>query len=260
MNQAVLIHLPHGSDHIPAEDRADYLVDDAILRRESIRLVDWHTPDLFLSGACRARSLVFPVSRLLVDPERFTEDTREPMAAVGMGVFYTRTSDGRPLRTPLLAGRRSELLESYYRPHHSALEAFAREALATHETALILDGHSFPAEALPCHDYGSAPLPDICLGTDPVHTPAELLASVRHIFEEAGFTVAIDHPFRGTIVPAGFLHRESRVLSIMIEINRALYLDADTAAPRADYAAFRKIFSNCIDQIITANKPKPKGS
>ena len=29
----------------------------------------------------------------MVDPERFEDDAREPMAARGQGVVYTRTSD-----------------------------------------------------------------------------------------------------------------------------------------------------------------------
>jgi N-formylglutamate deformylase len=40
------------------------------------------------------------VSRLVVDPERFTDDAREPMARKGMGVIYTRTASGEPLRRP----------------------------------------------------------------------------------------------------------------------------------------------------------------
>jgi hypothetical protein len=41
---------------------------------------------------------VFPVSRLVVDPERFVDDATEPMAACGMGVIYTQTSQRMPLR------------------------------------------------------------------------------------------------------------------------------------------------------------------
>ena len=32
-----------------------------------------------------AKALVFPVSRLGVDPERFSDNTQEPMSQVGMG-------------------------------------------------------------------------------------------------------------------------------------------------------------------------------
>jgi hypothetical protein len=45
-----------------------------------------------------AQRLVFPVSRLVVDVERFPDDEDEPMAGRGMGAVYTRLSSGERLR------------------------------------------------------------------------------------------------------------------------------------------------------------------
>ena len=33
-----------------------------------------------------AKAIVFPVSRLGVDPERFSDDSQEPMSQVGTGI------------------------------------------------------------------------------------------------------------------------------------------------------------------------------
>ncbi len=63
--------------------------------------------------------MVFPVSRLVVDPERFEKDDEEPMAARGMGVVYELTSHGQPLRvfpSSSAAEERGKLLERFYRP------------------------------------------------------------------------------------------------------------------------------------------------
>ena len=55
---------------------------------------------------------MFPVSRLVVDPERFIAD---PMECVGMGVVYTRTSNGEVLRAISKAqDMSSRCLESNY--------------------------------------------------------------------------------------------------------------------------------------------------
>jgi hypothetical protein len=40
-----------------------------------------------------------------------------------MGVIYTETSDGKPLRLVPSPPERALLLERYYRPHHAALTA-----------------------------------------------------------------------------------------------------------------------------------------
>ena len=61
---------------------------------------------------------MFPVSRLVVDPERFSKDSQEPMSQVGMGVTYTRGSLRQLLREQPTQGKRLELLKRYYIPHH----------------------------------------------------------------------------------------------------------------------------------------------
>ena len=55
------------------------------LQRELPRITDWYTDELFDAGA-EASRLIFPVSRLVCDPEHFADDANEPMAAKGMGV------------------------------------------------------------------------------------------------------------------------------------------------------------------------------
>ncbi len=69
--------------------------------------------------------------------------------------------------------------------------------------------------------------PDICIGTDKNHTPNALSELVRTTFENAGLTVALNEPFDGTIVPLDFFGKNNNVRSIMIEVNRKLYLDDD---------------------------------
>ena len=62
--------------------------------------------------------MLFPFKRLVVDPECFSEDSQEPMNQVGMGVTYIRGSLRQPLREQLSQGKRQELLERFYIPHH----------------------------------------------------------------------------------------------------------------------------------------------
>ena len=170
---------------------------------------------------------MFPVSRLVVDPERFSDDSQEPMSRVGMGVTYTRGSLRQPLRKQFPKAKRQELPQRYYIPHHQKLTDAVEESLSANDHCLIIDGHSFPALPLPYELNQTAFRPDFCLGTDDFHTPEELVERVETILESCGYSTARDQPFNGTIVPKKHYRKDHRVQSLMIEINRWLYVADD---------------------------------
>ena len=64
----------------------------------------------------------------------------------------------------------------------------------------------------------------MCLGTDPDHTPSELIGLAREIFVDVDGGVAENTPFAGTYVPMTHYRTDPQVVSIMIEIRRDLYL------------------------------------
>ena len=210
---AIILHIPHASIVLPTE--VEFLLGHEALAYEVDAMTDHHTDQLFdLSGA---RRCVFPVSRLVVDPERFIEDSME---SVGMGVVYTHTAAGEALRA-ISEIDRLALINSYYHPHHSVLTRMVDECLEQHSRCLIIDCHSFPAQPLPYESDLNRP--EICIGTDPYHTSTSLKDCLSTVFKALGYDVAIDSPFSGTIVPLKHYHKDQRVASVMIEVNRSLY-------------------------------------
>jgi len=214
---AIILHIPHASIVLPTD--VEFLLGHEALAYEVDAMTDHHTDRLFyLLGA---RRCVFPVSRLVVDPERFIEDSME---SVGMGVVYTHTAAGEALRA-ISEIDRLALINSYYHPHHTALTRMADECLEKHNQCLIIDCHSFPAQPLPYENDLNRP--DICIGTDAFHTQPELEATLVNSFQEYGYSVAINSPFAGSLVPIDFYRKEPRVQSIMVELNRRLYSTPD---------------------------------
>ena len=67
--------------------------------------------------------------------------------------------------------------------------------------SLIVDCHSFPSHPLQCDKDQAIPRPDICIGTDPFHTPKALVEVAESAFRNVGLSVGIDRPYDGTIVP-----------------------------------------------------------
>ena len=212
---AIILHIPHASTILPTE--VEFLLGHEALAYEVDAMTDHHTDRLFdLPGAHRC---VFPVSRLVIDPERFIDD---PMESVGMGVVYTHTANGEALRA-ISEKDRLQLINIYYQPHHNALTNMTDACLEEHGRCLIIDCHSFPAQPLPYESDLNRP--EICIGTDPYHTSTSLKDCLSTVFKALGYDVAIDSPFSGTIVPLKHYHLDRRVSSVMIEVNRSLYDD-----------------------------------
>ena len=162
----MIIHIPHASTFIPPEYRVSF--DANKLSHEIEVMTDWYTDELF---QCGETQLVFPVSRLVCDPERFRDDAEEVMSTIGMGAVYTHCSDGTLLRAVSQA-EREMILRRFYDPHHAALERLVEEERKEKGTALILDGHSVYHRPLP-YEKDSA-RPDFCIGTDGFHTPRKM--------------------------------------------------------------------------------------
>jgi N-formylglutamate deformylase len=146
---SAVIHVPHSSITVPEDVRRTFVLSEQALRQELLRLTDLYTDELFSLDPLTAIPVVFGVSRFVVDPERFSDDALEPMAARGMGAVYMATTQGTPLRASLSASQRAELLARFYVPHHAALEAATHAVLHATGQCLILDGHSFPSDPLP---------------------------------------------------------------------------------------------------------------
>lgn len=227
----MILHVPHASRLIPGHLRGMFVLSDSELERELLLMTDAYTDELFrLPGATVVRAAV---SRLVVDVERFEDDEMEPMSKVGMGKVTARTSSGLPLKRPLRGREIQSLVDAYYRPHHLALESAVEDELRREGRALIVDCHSFPSRPLPCDQDQREPRPDACIGTDEYHTPEAMCRFLVEKLERQGLTVKINQPYSGTIVPMKHYSREPRVRSVMIELNRALYMDEATGEKTA---------------------------
>jgi N-formylglutamate amidohydrolase len=93
---------------------------------------------------------------------------------------------------------------------------------------LIVDCHSFPSVALPYELDQTSDRTDLCIGTDPFHTPLAIRDAIVATGKEEGYSVAIDAPFSGALVPLSSYRKERRIMSVMIEVNRRLYMEGDS--------------------------------
>ena len=171
----MIFHIPHSSKIVPKEQRGALDLDDHQLKKELIAVTDAYTDELFGTHAKGSDSvIIFQISRLIVDPERFLDDKDEEMVKFGMGVIYTNTSDGKILRKKPSKAKRKSLIREYYLPHHQFLSNAVKNELERYDRSLILDCHSFPSSPMSYELDQNPDRPDICIGADEFHTPLSL--------------------------------------------------------------------------------------
>ncbi|MFH1974439.1 MAG: N-formylglutamate amidohydrolase [Pseudomonadota bacterium] len=243
----MILHIPHSSCVIPYNLRDQIVLSDKELLAEILLMTDAFTDELF--ALPEATILRFPISRLLVDVERFSDDTKEPMSSVGMGMIYNRTAYGNELKRELQPHER-KVLEQYYTTHHERLFEEVNKELESFGQALIADCHSFPSIPLPCDMNKSIPRPDFCIGTDSFHTPDSLIRIADQKIKDMGYTSGLNQPYAGSIVPMAFYHKDRRVASIMIEVNRKLYMDEMTGVKKDTFESTQ----NNIQTILSSFK------
>ena len=219
----LILHIPHSSLRIP--DYSHYLLPRDAVGAEALHLTDLYTDELF-AASLDDTVIQAGFCRVYCDVERFDNDALESMSKFGMGAAYLRCDDGRELRR-LTPAQRDEILRDYYEPHHAKLTDAVDAALARMGEARIVDCHSFPDTPLQCSLYQGDAKFDFNIGTDAFHTPKEWIDASVKFFGDRGFRLGVDEPYSGSIVPMKHYQNDTRVKSIMLEVNRNLYLNED---------------------------------
>jgi N-formylglutamate amidohydrolase len=246
----LLGHIPHAASCIPVGLRYSFVLNDENLAKELVRMTDAYTDELFAGiGDVGGVMIINRLSRLVMDPERFADDSEEIMSQKGMGAVYTKTSDGADLRRFLTASDRAAIIEKYYKPYHERLSSETAELIKAFGGCFIVDGHSFPSKPLPYELNQNKQRPDICIGTDAYHTPGLLEDVSLRYFQKKGLDVKVNEPFSGSLVPNRFYKNEKKVRTIMIEINRRLYMNEENGNKSPLFEQTKKMVDEYIREL-----------
>ena len=141
---------------------------------------------------------------------------------------------------------RNYILKNYYWPHHEKLNQAVNQELKKFGKATIVDCHSFPNKPFKRDLDQNPDRPDFNIGTDAFHTPQELIRLSETFFNKKGYSVGIDWPYKGTIVPLAHYKKNKNVQSIMLEVNRALYMNENTNSRSNRYLVTKDIIQEYL--------------
>jgi len=238
MIDSVILHIPHSKLELPAKYLGDILVSDDVLRLNVYSDADLYVDQLFEGDVLSLKPLF---SRYACDVERFRDDSEEYESKRGRGLYYTHFQDGRQFRK-YSAQARQQALEELYDPHHALFTQKVKRKLQDYKKCYIIDCHSFADKI----GY-----PDFCIGTDNFHTPTDLQEQLQNFLELTGYKVQVNFPYSGCITPMEYYQKDDRVKSIMIEVNKRLYLDETTFNKNFSFNNIRKLCQDMIGLIAS---------
>ena len=216
----ILFHVPHSSLNIPKKYWSICKIDKDYINKTNIFLSDYLT-DKLIPNKCH--KLVFKYSRIFCDVEKFKDDSKEVMSKKGMGVIYTNDCDNK-IAYPNKKYK-NIVYKSYYDKHHNKLDKMVTNLLKKYNKCIIIDFHSFSDEMVK-KVFNINNNPDICIGIDDFYTDKKLIDFTVNYFKQYGYKVEINKPYTGTIVPNKYFNKkEKKLLSIMLEINKRIYLN-----------------------------------
>lgn len=237
---------PHSGDLYPADMRPRADLTERSLRSAEDALVD----RLVATGPSQGASLIRArIGRGYVDLNRppdaldpqlieAVEATTCPKTQAGYGVVPRLTGDGGPLYDRRLTLPEVEArLANAHAPYHTALAGLMQAARDRHGRAVLVDWHSMPG----------ASGPDVVLGDRHGSScGARLTRKLRSLFEQCGWSVALNHPYAGGWCTERWGRPDDGFEAVQVEIRRGLYLDPVAGGPGHGYERRRKDVARVI--------------
>lgn len=223
-NSEIILNIPHSSINIPND--INFYINQNDLYQEALFMADLYTDELFKND--NLTYIISDISRIVVDIERYDDDSKELMSKVGMGAIYTKTSNGN-----ILKDKSKTLMDTYYYPYHKKLTELSKDK------KLLLDCHSFSSEPRKYEPFKEKRNMDICIGFNK-NTNKYYIELIKEYFEKKGLTVSFNNPFEGSLVPNS-IKENSDFSSIMIEINRKIYMDESSYEKNKNFNYLKKI-------------------
>ena len=152
---------------------------------------------------------------------------------LGKGLVWRLTDDGVPLYArKLTPAEVAARIERCWRPYHTAVAQAIDEAHRRHGFCIHINCHSMPAVAAShATEHPGLAHADFVLGDrDGTTASPRLTARLADFLRTLGYSVAINHPYKGVELVRRYGDPAAGRHSIQLEINRKLYMDEQTLA------------------------------
>lgn len=175
-----------------------------------------------------------------------------PRISSGLGVIPRVVAGGRAIyRGKLTLAEAESRISRYWHPYHQALAELIDETRAEFGSAVLIDCHSMPHEAIEAHTRPGQPRPEVVLGDRyGVAAGREVVERIEAAFSGAGLRVGRNAPFAGAYVAQAYGRPSRGVHVVQVEIDRALYMDEARIEPAPGFQAFRQLMAGVVAELV----------
>ena len=252
---------PHSGRDYPAAFLANAVLDHQAIRSSEDAFVD----RLFdAAPGLGAPLLAARAPRAFIDLNRAADELdpavidgiarapHNPRVSSGLGVIPRVVAGGRQIyRGKLSLSEAESRITRFWHPYHQALAGLIDETRAAFGSAVLVDCHSMPHEAIEAHSRPGNPRPDVVLGDRyGVAAGRDVMDRIEAAFAGAGLRVVRNAPFAGAYVAQAYGRPTRGVHVVQVEIDRALYMDEARVVPLAGFPAFRELIKGVVTELV----------
>lgn len=155
----------------------------------------------------------------------------------GLGLLKTKSRYGEPVHErKLTVAEVMERLEKYHRPYYRELAQNIERLKSAYGFVYHLSCHCMSAIGAPTHPDSGQERADFCVGNiNGVTSSEEFINFVADTIRARGYSCTINHPYTGGELNRRFGAPQEGIESIMVEINKKLFMDTKTFRKTADF-------------------------
>ena len=172
---------------------------------------------------------------------------------LGKGLIWRCTDDGVPLyQRQLSVAEIEQRIARCWQPYHAAVAQAIDAAHARHGYSLHINCHSMPAVASShATDFPGLVHADFVIGNRDGQTASPaLIAWMGDWLREQGYSVALNHPYKGVELVRRYGEPARHRHSVQLEINRRLYMDEATLAVHDGFAPLQATLSGLVARLL----------
>lgn len=256
----VIFASPHSGRHYSAAFLRSSVLDDVQIRSSEDAFMDRLIASAPTQGA---PLLTATMPRAYLDLNRACDEFdpaviagvrrpgHNPRIASGLGVIPRVVANGRAI----YAGKLSMLeaqsrVDRYWRPYHEQLRTLMQTTSQDFGSAVLVDFHSMPHEAVQSAGAPGLPRPEVVLGDRfGASASGDIVDRIETIFLEAGLKVSRNAPFAGAYIAQAYGRPSRGHHAVQLEIDRALYMNEQHVRPNGNFDSFRKLMEKVVAEI-----------